>query len=729
MNNLLAPILRPDLPNYPVHIQVCRVTSSTVPGPAGYGSSAAGLNLYVSFTEQFQPSSLQPRDREPCLVVDLNGKGLSPGYYVCRLCGSYTDLPVYEAGGASLGGSSGGGGISATQTTNNFIIPAAAVAAGGGSSGSAAGAVSVNVLDTSALSIGLQIEISDGASIVVGTVVSVVNSTTFLLQTLQIIKGSIGGTMFAGALLFICCPIPFSSTTYSAFTIPGFNAQVTIQVTKTNWMVPGMELVVTDGIKTLFGVIDTIRSTTTPPTVTISQTRLDAGIVGEQMSAPAMMFPAPTALKTYIGASFTIPDIGNPVTVTVTSTGWMQSGQEYLITDGTNFLYGFAVPTAGNAVTFYPTLITGGGGTGNTVSKNATMVPMKSPENIPTTIAFISTAVGSPVTVNLLTTSIYKDYDTVTIYDGTSNIFGWITVTSNTSISFRPIYFFGGSPTTVVKTRAIVKKCCVSINPLLGKPFLTLNQTFGFPWFPAMHGVPVGVPAPLFEGFIPFVANIRDPSFWKFISSTWVSPTAGVLGASIASATTTDLATASGDFMTVTGNTAITSFGTITAGMRKTLKFASNPLITYSPGSIVLPNGVNITAAPGDVMELVSEGGGTVRCKNYERASNGFITVADSGTMTMDMSLGNTMAPSGKFYLPAAGNRTLEVTNFVDGSVLYLVLAPTGAFTIVWFANILWNGGAAPTQTAAAGKKDAFMFIYNAALSRWLDGGKRLNLF
>lgn len=79
------PILRPDLPTYPVHIQVCRVTTST-------GSPA---NLYYGYTEQVDPSALSPRDREACYVLDLNWVGLGPGYYVCRLVGSYTSLPLY----------------------------------------------------------------------------------------------------------------------------------------------------------------------------------------------------------------------------------------------------------------------------------------------------------------------------------------------------------------------------------------------------------------------------------------------------------------------------------------------------------------------------------------------------------------------------------------------------------------------------------------------------------
>lgn len=101
---LQPPTFRPDLPNYPVHIQAVRVTGGTIPGPSGYQSaSLLGPTLYLAVTEQLDPTTLLPRDREPCLVLDLNnqlgnGPTLSPGYYLGRLAGTYQSLPIYEIG-------------------------------------------------------------------------------------------------------------------------------------------------------------------------------------------------------------------------------------------------------------------------------------------------------------------------------------------------------------------------------------------------------------------------------------------------------------------------------------------------------------------------------------------------------------------------------------------------------------------------------------------------------
>jgi hypothetical protein len=105
-SNISKPYLGQTRPAYPVHLQLLRVTETTVPGPTG-GSSAGGTpadNLYVAYTQQSRSPQVYPRDREPCLVEDANQVGLSAGYYLGRLCNAYGGLPVYAvaAGGAGV---------------------------------------------------------------------------------------------------------------------------------------------------------------------------------------------------------------------------------------------------------------------------------------------------------------------------------------------------------------------------------------------------------------------------------------------------------------------------------------------------------------------------------------------------------------------------------------------------------------------------------------------------
>ena len=97
---LQPPTLRADLPVYPQLDQTLRVTATTVAGPAGVaqtaGSSVLAGIYYVAFTQQRRTDSGLLRDREPCLVQDVNGVGLTPGFYSGRLAGSHTSLPVYD---------------------------------------------------------------------------------------------------------------------------------------------------------------------------------------------------------------------------------------------------------------------------------------------------------------------------------------------------------------------------------------------------------------------------------------------------------------------------------------------------------------------------------------------------------------------------------------------------------------------------------------------------------
>lgn len=118
---LNAPILREDLPLYPPTPQLLRVTDDRVPGPSGVaqvaGSSVLGPTLYVAYTQQMRTDGLLPRDREPCLVDDVNGDGLTAGYYVGRLSGSHNSLPVYTVGRGA--GSDGNPGVKFAKLLND----------------------------------------------------------------------------------------------------------------------------------------------------------------------------------------------------------------------------------------------------------------------------------------------------------------------------------------------------------------------------------------------------------------------------------------------------------------------------------------------------------------------------------------------------------------------------------------------------------------------------------
>lgn len=90
-------------------------------------------------------------------------------------------------------------------------------------------------------------------------------------------------------------------------------------------------------------------------------------------------------------------------------------------------------------------------------------------------------------------------------------------------------------------------------------------------------------------------------------------------GADIASGSTTDLSTATGPFINVTGTTTINSFGTVTAGTRRMVRFTGAGAITYNATSLILLTSASITRAAGDYAVFESLGSGNWRCLFYQK--------------------------------------------------------------------------------------------------------------
>jgi len=103
-----------------------------------------------------------------------------------------------------------------------------------------------------------------------------------------------------------------------------------------------------------------------------------------------------------------------------------------------------------------------------------------------------------------------------------------------------------------------------------------------------------------------------------------------VQGANIASATTTDIGAATGNYINVTGTTTITGLGTIQEGSRRIVTFTGILTLTHNGTSLILPTAANITTAAGDVAEFVSLGTGNWKCTNYQRADGTALVGASS---------------------------------------------------------------------------------------------------
>jgi hypothetical protein len=123
-------------------------------------------------------------------------------------------------------------------------------------------------------------------------------------------------------------------------------------------------------------------------------------------------------------------------------------------------------------------------------------------------------------------------------------------------------------------------------------------------------------------------ANAAAPSFTGIVTSAGAINEAK--GTNIASATTTDIGAATGNYVDVTGTTTITGLGTIAAGTRRIVQFSGILTLTHNATSLILPTGANISTAAGDVAQFISLGSGDWKCVMYSRANGQPLATASS---------------------------------------------------------------------------------------------------
>lgn len=131
-------------------------------------------------------------------------------------------------------------------------------------------------------------------------------------------------------------------------------------------------------------------------------------------------------------------------------------------------------------------------------------------------------------------------------------------------------------------------------------------------------------------------------------------------GANIASSSTTALSGATGNFVLITGTTTINSFGTVSAGIKLTLKFQSALTITHNATSMITLGNASISVKAGDICEVLSLGGGNwlveyVPMTNIDANSQKIINVANAVSASDAVNLGQFLgvtSTSGYFMLP-----------------------------------------------------------------------------
>ena len=100
-------------------------------------------------------------------------------------------------------------------------------------------------------------------------------------------------------------------------------------------------------------------------------------------------------------------------------------------------------------------------------------------------------------------------------------------------------------------------------------------------------------------------------------------------GADIASAVSSNLGTSTGNYVTITGTSTISSFGTAQAGASRIVTFAGILTLTHST-NLKLPSGANIITSIGDKAQFTSLSGGKWECDWYTRADGKTLVAVSS---------------------------------------------------------------------------------------------------
>lgn len=194
-------------------------------------------------------------------------------------------------------------------------------------------------------------------------------------------------------------------------------------------------------------------------------------------------------------------------------------------------------------------------------------------------------------------------------------------------------------------------------------------------------------------------------------------------GADIASAATTDLAAATGDFVNVTGVTAINSFGVAAAGVERVVCFTGALTLTHNAASLILPTAADISVAAGDIAHFRSLGGGNWRCTNFLRADGRALlgsvwsvqNVVSAATVTPTF-LNDQVNITAQAVALTLANPTGTI---VDGRDLVIRIKDNGAARAITYGSQYRAVGVTLPTTTVAGLVLYLRLRYNAAEAFW----------
>ena len=172
-----------------------------------------------------------------------------------------------------------------------------------------------------------------------------------------------------------------------------------------------------------------------------------------------------------------------------------------------------------------------------------------------------------------------------------------------------------------------------------------------------------------------------DGFYVKLSGGNLTGPINECTGNVLASASTVDLNTATGNFVIITGTTTINSFGTAAQnGTRRVIWFTGTLTLTHLsgggiPGVLYLPTKANITTQADDVVTFVKNSNGIWMVTSYVRADG---TALVSTTTSATTSNSQEFTASGTFNVPA-GVTAVYLTGIGGGGGGGGVVTPSAA--------------------------------------------------
>jgi hypothetical protein len=203
-------------------------------------------------------------------------------------------------------------------------------------------------------------------------------------------------------------------------------------------------------------------------------------------------------------------------------------------------------------------------------------------------------------------------------------------------------------------------------------------------------------------------------------------------GANIASATTVNLSTATGNTVHITGTTTITGW-TLTAGQRMTVIFDGAVPLTYNATTNKINGGASVTTAAGDFAEVFYDG--TTTYVNLTHASGSAIAgPAYSSTVAyLTTGLTLTSADMGKCIGINAGGsvnttHTLPLLSTVsDGATITLFNLNTGLATFnVSGSDIIYGLNLVAASSLVVGARESFT-LSKSSLGTWAITASSVN--